>query len=488
MLMGIELKNFKSFVDLSVDFRESKTKAKKVVAVYGENGSGKSNLMGIFEFMKTSTITVDSMHKLADIQGRITVEYCDPNSLAQLFKYLEQTDLQAVARGKRTVNEAGNLSLKVDFVIDKEVGSYRMVFDDKNHLIEEELIFRLKERLGTHFKVTKTENQPITWLLSQSIFFSKKISNELLAEVEKSWGKHSFIAILNYYQTAVNSDYLGKHISPNLCQAITELEKLITSGDQVFVGAINNKLLGDLASGEVPKVDEIKIKLTEEGLYTYFKSLYTDIKDVFYKVNEKEKNMLTYQLFFKKNIFNDLKDISINDESKGTKALLTLFPLLIEAVAGGTVIIDKIDNDIHDILMSSILESIQAEIKGQLIFSTHDTYLLEKLASKSAYFINVDHLGNKTINNINDYKNLYTSTNTKRQKQYLAGSYNGVPYPVALDFYEIIEELNQCIHRVSRLFMVKVSTISFNLLNRTCACQLSLKLKRKGEVAFKLTP
>ena len=48
MFRYMKLKNYKSLVDVYVDFTTKKDEPKKLVLLYGENGAGKSNLMASF--------------------------------------------------------------------------------------------------------------------------------------------------------------------------------------------------------------------------------------------------------------------------------------------------------------------------------------------------------------------------------------------------------------------------------------------------------
>ena len=54
MLKSIKLKNYKSFGNLEADFTTSLGKPKKLIMIYGENGSGKSNLISAFFFLKNT--------------------------------------------------------------------------------------------------------------------------------------------------------------------------------------------------------------------------------------------------------------------------------------------------------------------------------------------------------------------------------------------------------------------------------------------------
>ena len=52
MLKRIELINYKSFKNVTIDFSDTKTKTKNIAIIYGENGSGKSNIISALYFLK----------------------------------------------------------------------------------------------------------------------------------------------------------------------------------------------------------------------------------------------------------------------------------------------------------------------------------------------------------------------------------------------------------------------------------------------------
>ena len=65
MITYVELKNFKSFKHTRFDFRKGKKDYKKFVAVYGENGSGKSNFVDSLSFLR---LTLESFHMVVHVE------------------------------------------------------------------------------------------------------------------------------------------------------------------------------------------------------------------------------------------------------------------------------------------------------------------------------------------------------------------------------------------------------------------------------------
>ena len=120
----------------------------------------------------------------------------------------------------------------------------------------------------------------------------------------------------------------------------------------------------------------------EEILNIFFTQAYADIKNVEYKIEERD-DKIKYRLYFNKQIGGELKSIPVEIESEGTRRIIEEFSSLMGALKGETVIIDEIDNGIHDLLIKNIFESLLDKITGQLIVTTHNTLLLESSLSSS---------------------------------------------------------------------------------------------------------
>ena len=169
--------------------------------------------------------------------------------------------------------------------------------------------------------------------------------------------------------------------------------------------------------------------------------MYSDIENIFYKKSSSKSDEIHYELYEKKRISNTLITVPFSLESNGTKKLLNLFPLFLNAISGQTVIIDEIDQGIHDLLVERIVDNVQEDLEGQLIFTTHDTQIMQQLDVSSLYVLQIDSLGNKRIVNLSKASQKSIAANNNIQKLYLNGYFSGVPYADDVDFYDILGSL-----------------------------------------------
>ena len=52
----IKAKNFKSLKDIEFNLNKTKVQTNNLIAIYGENGSGKTNLIELFKFLQQLTV------------------------------------------------------------------------------------------------------------------------------------------------------------------------------------------------------------------------------------------------------------------------------------------------------------------------------------------------------------------------------------------------------------------------------------------------
>lgn len=124
-------------------------------------------------------------------------------------------------------------------------------------------------------------------------------------------------------------------------------------------------------------------------------------------------------------------------QSSGTLRLLTLIPAFYYAIYNNkTVIIDEIDNSIHPILIKGIIKFFgDSKANGQLIFTTHETSLLnqqELLRPDEVWMIEkID--GASRMYSLNDFKIHKTLS---LENGYLDGRFGAIPFLGTVDLLE----------------------------------------------------
>jgi len=115
------------------------------------------------------------------------------------------------------------------------------------------------------------------------------------------------------------------------------------------------------------------------------------IPDLQLKIEEQRKETLPDG---NTNIIADLhsvregKPISLRYESEGIKRIISILGVLIAGYNQPSVClaIDELDSGIFEYLLGEILEVLSSEIKGQLIFTSHNLRILEKIDKKNIVF------------------------------------------------------------------------------------------------------
>ena len=445
MISYLHLKNFKSFSDIFLDLRGAHGIPKHVAFIYGENGAGKSNLMLSLLFLLQTFETIgnqESVKNFMDFKEELLRESDDDG-----FNEIQQNFVNELARRSffslsdiikryKMLNSAESLVLEIGFYVNKRNGSYRLECSH-DRVISESLTYWIEKRSGTVFSID--ENRV---MLSPRIFFDRSYYRELTENIEKYWGKHTFLAILKDELDGKNHSYIEKKIRKSLLDIMTWFSGLAVwhKGGQYESVKIKlpKGLLYELGSGRIKDKNSTELKMSEEILNQFFTQMYSDIKQAYYAI-EPVKRDFRYELHFKKMIEGTVIDIPISQESTGTQKLLNIFPFLVAGFEK-VVCVDEIDSGIHDILMKVLIENLMDITKGQLIVTTHNTLLLESLPHDNIYVISIDAKGAKNIECIKNYPERIQRTNNVRNK-YLRGDYGGIPITEFVDFSIIAETM-----------------------------------------------
>lgn len=117
-------------------------------------------------------------------------------------------------------------------------------------------------------------------------------------------------------------------------------------------------------------------------------------------------------------------------ESHGTQEFVKLFPLIADVlVLGGIAIIDELDAAIHPMLLPEIIgwfhDPVRNPHNAQLWTSCHNVSLLEELSKEEIVFCEKDWQGRTEIYALNDVKGVRRDENY--YKKYLGGVFGAVP-------------------------------------------------------------
>ncbi len=126
----------------------------------------------------------------------------------------------------------------------------------------------------------------------------------------------------------------------------------------------------------------------------------------------------------------------LENESDGTKRLLDFIPAFDKILQlDVTFIIDEIDQSLHPALLKALVTKIMSDetTKGQLIFTTHESYLLDLdiFRQDEIWFVEKDKkTGSSQIYSLSDFKPRY---DLDIRKGYLKGRFGAIPFLARLE-------------------------------------------------------
>ena len=427
-LKTIRMKNFLSFNNICFDLSGKKGEILKYAFVYGENGSGKTNLLQSLTFLKESSETFLRDQKASNI----------PNIKQEILKALSglnveidfySTDIMSMASEYRMIGAEEDMALEYVLDIDGSETTYHMEFDSSGRLILESLESVINVRRGNIFTIESGSYRFNSNLFSTEY---RKNMNELL---DKYWGKHTFLALIFGEYRSSNQSYMEKNVAKNMLDFLRCLDSIVVAGKNHIVIDDYGSLL--LPRGMIPKKDSKLLDTVAGTLSRFFTRLYTDVTGVYFRTDDVENNLVRYQLMFKKRITGEIRDIPADRESSGTKRLINVLPYLLDCADGKIVLIDEIDSGVHDVLMRDLLHQVIPEVTGQLIATSHNTLLLEESTADNAYVIRIDRKGYKDISSLASIERPHKGTSVA--KRYVAGCYSGIPIIADIGLRDILE-------------------------------------------------
>ena len=435
MLLRIILENFLSF-DKAVQFdmfpnqkrtthyahiysSDKSVPVLKQAAIYGANGAGKSNLIKGISFIQAfvtdkNAFNADSIQRhcfrLKEDAGKapisILVEFKAHNKITYIYdvKLSDQgVDYEALYKSGLGVQEN------------------EMIFIRKHDSIE----FAQKQSSVVRSIV-------LNWISAYP--FSSLLT--LNTEVPVISNVH-FDAALHWFDN--NVLIAGLNIIPQTLIQLYKTESLIMEfANKVFsylnlgvsrIGVETEDFDKWLLNHDATNIPVEEIKKTEGGIFDEIVNM-RNTKVVSVENGIRKISQMVFEQMGKDGYVGKM---DVQSQSDGTVRLLALMPLLYQAIEMERVVfIDEVDHSIHPFIIRGIIKYFsEAKTKGQLIFTTHQTCLLnqEFMRPDEVWFVEKKD-GQSYAYSLNDFK---VHNTISIENGYLEGRYGAVPYIGAFD-------------------------------------------------------
>lgn len=352
-----------------------------ISVIYGPNGSGKSNVL-------------EALHTLDSKVLRPLCATCDKNDCDYKVRKIP---VEPFAFSEDSKNEP----TEFEVFFRTEIAEYRYVLQIKQDVVIYESLDRIKMETGRRSALFMRNSEEVSL---KGDFGKFKISDELsttlplLSYLGITYKKNEIVNdVLSWFEDSV--DFL------NYGNPYEELRTAVANSEKVK----------DLVLDMIREMD-------------------LDIED--FRIEEKDNDRI--EVYTKHIVDGYSAEITLSEESSGTKKMFGLLPFIAKSlVYGTTLIIDELDAKIHPVLLQNIIErftdlSINRN-GGQLIFTSHDlsTMNSELFRRDEIWFVAKGNAQNSKLYSLVEFKNekgISVRKDAKFDKQYLEGKYGADPY------------------------------------------------------------
>ena len=396
MLCQFTVKNYKSIRDeITFDMQaaaisEHENKVIKdidgelflpISAIYGPNGGGKSNVL-------------EALHTLDSKVLRPLCATCDK---ADCNYKARKIPVEPFAFSEQAKDEPTEFEL----FFRTEKAEYRYILHVKEDEVVYESLDRVKMDTGRRSALFRRDTDSTEL---KGIFGRLKISEDLSA-------------------TLPLISYLGITYKKN--EVVSDVLKWFEDAiDFLNYGNPYQELRTAIAKSED----------TKHLVLNMIKEMDLDIED--FRIEEKDNDHI--EVFTKHTVDGYSAEITLSEESSGTRKLFGLLPFIAKSlIYGTTLVIDELDAKIHPVLLQYVIKlftdmSINKK-GGQLIFTSHDLSTMnnEVFRRDEIWFVAKGRGQNSGLYSLVEFKNDKGESvrkDAKYDKQYLEGKYGADPY------------------------------------------------------------
>lgn len=415
MIKKIHAENFLCFRNITLDLSGPKGRPLNYVLIYGENGSGKTNLLRSLRLLRC---TLDSR------LSKWVADYSIDGSGHDVTSF----NMKNIYPEYSMIGSKDPIHLEYTFEIGGRDATYVMTISNEG-LTKEVLVYVLNKRKSTLFSIDENS-------IEIGKCFSDEFRKSMMTEVQKYWGPHSLLSILNKESNDLNRMFAKNNIADELVSVIEyikDLDLFFSDSNPVSKNPLMNPGKGQMPSAFEPVMDAVA-----DAMNDFFCGLYSDVECVRY-LKRSNIREIDYELVFDKRVEGRSVSIPYSKESSGTRKLVDEFYHIMACVYGGVGVVDEMDTGIHDVLMKELFENIKGSVKGQLLATTHNTMLLQNLDPRCIFILDIDGEGCRDVKSISAIaRTQKCNNNTKR---YIEGDLGGIPVVGYLDLRDIADRL-----------------------------------------------
>lgn len=410
MLIEFSFSNYRSFRGkntLSLESLKKKKGLLPLVAIYGKNGGGKSNLIRAFwlavKFICNAQMT-QGAGVLVPVDPFKLNDYSTetPTSFEFIYKYKGIKYIYGFSATKEKICEEYLYHYPKGFraQVFKRTGQEFSFIQDKAF---KQLISKAVAENQLYFSVANTMNESVCAeamkFFTESIVFSREFE-DLPGQIR-----------LNYHNNNV-------------------LKSMKQYAQRADVGITDMKF--EMKNTEIDVDDTIPEDAPPElsRALKSFVSALSDNSQV--KIQRNEIKARTYHTGISKNGEISQYELGLEDESDGTLRLMALAAAIDRTIDnGGIFVADELEKGLHPLLTEYIVNKFQnSEINknnAQLIFTTHDTEIMRQhfLDADQFYFVDKDRQTGET--ELYSVDGLGKKNNADIRTGYLIGKFGGVP-------------------------------------------------------------
>ena len=402
----------------------------KAAAIYGANGAGKSNIVKAMAYLKQIVVDGDISNPFEnnEIKFKLSEEFQKkPTHFEIEFKQDEKYYSYGIDFDEHVIYEEWLYTLDIK--------------TEKDELIFERKLIDDKIKLNLHPSYLQTEKDRIRIELYEEEML--KIYTPFI-----EFGQNTKLAVFSNIQ---NWFHYLELIFPETKYEL--VDKIATDEDFLnFTNSIISKLDTGIKNISVTTKNYDEVYRHHEDFEIIKSSYETDL-------DERELHGLSptmilgngYLLFKKddelkihilKTNHSDNSEntiyFDVDEESDGTNRLFDLVPVLDLLVnQEGLIVIDEIGRSLHPSLLKKLVTLImKTPTKGQIIFTTHDSHLLDLdiFRPDEIWFVEKNKEGKTKAYTMSDFKPRYDEN---IEKGYLMGRFGAIPYLGDLDKLEL---------------------------------------------------